>query len=114
MPELQLDWVKIVDVYYLPTFWPVSFFFWISLYLFINIACDDTLWKRVNLGGKSVPCGVIGQLFARGLRYLRLSNATLSSPLMRNKYGYTYNVIHPNKLVRILKNLLKTCLVSLK
>ena len=72
-------------------------------YLFTHIACDDTLWKRVNLGGKSVPCGVIGQLFARGLRYLRLSNATLSSPLMRNKYGYTYNVIHPNKLVRIFK-----------
>ena len=80
-----------------------QYHFFISLYLFINIACDDTLWKRVNLGGKSVPCGVIGQLFARGLRYLRLSNATLSSPLMRNKYGYTYNVIHPNKLVRILK-----------
>ena len=84
------------------------------------IACDETLWKRANLGGKSVPCGVIGQLLARGLSYLRLSNATLHSPVMKNKYGFAYNLIHPNKLIYLdlsmatfnandLEELLSTC-----
>ena len=48
---------------------------------------------------QNVPNGTIGTLLARGVSYLKLSKTTLCTPLMENKFGYTYKTIIPSKLI---------------
>ena len=48
---------------------------------------------------QNVPNGTIGTLLARGVSYLKLSKATLCTPLMENKFGCTYKTIIPSKLI---------------
>ena len=67
---------------------------------YIFLAGDETLWKRVSLiGNKNVPNGTIGTLLTRGVSYLKLSKATLCTPIMENKFGCTYKSIIPSKLI---------------
>ena len=43
---------------------------------------DDVFWRAVDLGGRAVPPGTVGQLLGRGVLSLRLARANLAAPLL--------------------------------
>lgn len=45
---------------------------------------DESLWKRLDLGLRTVPPGVVGQIMSRGCSVLRLARSTLVPPVFRN------------------------------
>ena len=46
-----------------------------------NICYDDTLWQRVDLGGKKLAPGQGGKIILRGTKFLRMTKTTVSPPL---------------------------------
>ena len=40
-----------------------------------RLAFDESLWRRLDLGGKSLGSGVIGRVLLRGTNTLRLAKA---------------------------------------
>jgi hypothetical protein len=63
-----------------------------------RISYDESLWRRVDLGNKSLAPGVIGQVLARGASVIRLTKSTVQTPAMMNHFGFKYPLWHPNKL----------------
>ena len=43
---------------------------------------DDVFWRAVDLGGRALPPGTVGQLLGRGVLSLRLARANLAAPLL--------------------------------
>jgi hypothetical protein len=48
---------------------------------FCRVSKDETLWVRMDLGGKYVRSGAIGEILSRGLVILRLSQARIQTPI---------------------------------
>lgn len=46
-----------------------------------RISESESLWKRLDLGNKSLKEGILGQILNRGVVILRLSRAQISSPI---------------------------------
>jgi F-box and leucine-rich repeat protein 1 (S-phase kinase-associated protein 2) len=57
---------------------------------FHRLMLDDSFWRRMDLGTKSLPQGVVGQLMARGIQTLRLAKANLASPVLTTATGFEY------------------------
>ena len=49
-----------------------------------NICYDDTLWKRIDLGGKTFGPGQAGKIILRGTKILRMAKTTVQPPLFSN------------------------------
>lgn len=81
---------------------------------FLRLAYDGTLWRRVNMFAKTVPADTIGQLLARGTRYLSLGYAKLLSPIkMRSRAGSFQlkylDLSHCKVNVRDLEKIISNC-----
>jgi len=87
-----------------------------------RLSLDETLWKRLDLGLKTLPPGVVGQVIARGCNLLRLARATIKPNIFQNPLSAmpTFPVDQSSKLtyldlsmasvsVACLENLIKTC-----
>ncbi len=48
---------------------------------FSRLARDEVFWRRVDLGGRRLPPGVLGLLLLRGVTYLRCAKASFTSPV---------------------------------
>ena len=46
-----------------------------------RLACDESLWRRLDLGSKSLKPGVVGRVILRGASILRLAKAEVSVAL---------------------------------
>ncbi|KAJ6635588.1 S-phase kinase-associated protein 2 [Pseudolycoriella hygida] len=51
---------------------------------FNQVACDESLWGRMDLGGKHLNRGGLGKILRRGVVVLRLSQTKISSPIFRD------------------------------
>jgi len=81
---------------------------------------DETLWKRVDLGIKTIRPGVLADVVSRGCVVLRLARSTISSPVFYPDYSsqisklqyldLSMSTINPN----CLAELLKTCVLLKK
>ena len=49
---------------------------------FRRLVMDDVFWRAVDLGGRALPPGTVGQLLGRGVLSLRLARANLAAPLL--------------------------------
>ena len=49
---------------------------------FRRLVMDDVFWRAVDLGGRALPPGTVGQLLTRGVLSLRLARADLAAPLL--------------------------------
>ena len=68
-----------------------------------NICYDDTLWKRIDLGGKTFGPGQAGKIILRGTKILRMAKTTVQPPLFSNDTDHNhskhlFNTL-PNKAV---------------
>lgn len=48
---------------------------------FHTVSMDESLWSRIDLGGRTVRAGALGRALGRGLQVLRLSQATVADPV---------------------------------
>ncbi|XP_043193633.1 S-phase kinase-associated protein 2-like [Amphibalanus amphitrite] len=46
-----------------------------------QLAFDETLWRRMDAAGRTIPAGGLGRLVQRGVRLLRLTRAEVSAPI---------------------------------
>ncbi|KAB7498143.1 S-phase kinase-associated protein 2 [Armadillidium nasatum] len=46
-----------------------------------RLAFDETLWRKLDLGAKTLNPGVVGRVLQRGTYFLRLAKAEISSPI---------------------------------
>lgn len=87
-----------------------------------RLSLDETLWKRLDLGLKTLPPGVVGQVIARGCNLLRLARATIKPNIFQNPLSAipTFPVDQTSKLtyldlsmasvgVACLEKLINTC-----
>jgi len=87
-----------------------------------RLSLDESLWKRLDLGLKTLPPGVVGQVIARGCNLLRLARATIKPNIFQNPASGvpTFSLDQTSKLTHLdlsmasiqvacLENLLKTC-----
>jgi len=49
-----------------------------------RLSCDESLWKRLDMGLSTVPPGVVGQVLSRGCGILRLARATIQEEIFTN------------------------------
>ncbi|XP_064112761.1 S-phase kinase-associated protein 2-like [Macrobrachium nipponense] len=53
-----------------------------------RLSFDESLWRRLDLGGKSLKPGVVGRVILRGASILRLAKAEISSPIFSPQLHY--------------------------
>ncbi|KAG7156322.1 S-phase kinase-associated protein 2-like [Homarus americanus] len=53
-----------------------------------RLAFDETLWRRLDLGGKTLKPGVVGRVILRGSSVLRLAKAEVGSPIFSPQLHY--------------------------
>eukprot|EP00088_Acartia_fossae_P001725 TRINITY_DN10687_c0_g1_i1.p1 TRINITY_DN10687_c0_g1~~TRINITY_DN10687_c0_g1_i1.p1 ORF type:complete len:490 (+),score=66.64 TRINITY_DN10687_c0_g1_i1:38-1507(+) len=72
---------------------------------------DDSLWKRVDLGIRTVRPGVVGDVVSRGCVVLRLARSTIPSPIFNSSFSS-----HSSKLQYLdmsMATIESTCLAKL-
>jgi len=87
-----------------------------------RLSLDDSLWKRLDLGLKTLPAGVVGQVLGRGCQFLRLARSTMASDIFISPLNSTptFSVDRRSKLqyldlsmasiaVPCLESLMATC-----
>ena len=52
-----------------------------------SICYDESLWKRVDLGGKKIGPGQAGKILLRGTKIMRMSKTTIVPPMFPNYVG---------------------------
>ena len=52
-----------------------------------SISYDESLWKRVDLGGKKIGPGQAGKILLRGTKIMRMSKTTIVPPMFPNYVG---------------------------
>jgi hypothetical protein len=55
-------------------------------YRFSRVSKDESLWVRLDLGGKYVRAGAIGDVISRGIEILRLSQAKIQAPIFDDSW----------------------------
>ena len=85
-----------------------------------NICYDDTLWQRVDLGGKKLAPGQGGKIILRGTKILRMSKTTVSPPLFSHdldlcflRFHSTINELRLKYLDLSFASIKESCLESL-
>ncbi|XP_045615439.1 S-phase kinase-associated protein 2 isoform X2 [Procambarus clarkii] len=53
-----------------------------------RLAFDETLWRRLDLGGKTLKPGVVGRVILRGSSILRLAKAEVGNPIFSPQLHY--------------------------
>ncbi|XP_076035199.1 S-phase kinase-associated protein 2-like [Oratosquilla oratoria] len=53
-----------------------------------RLAFDGSLWRRLDLGGKTLQTGVVGRVILRGASILRLAKAEIGSPIFSPTLQY--------------------------
>ncbi|KAK8744405.1 hypothetical protein OTU49_000778, partial [Cherax quadricarinatus] len=53
-----------------------------------RLAFDETLWRRLDLGGKTLKPGVVGRVILRGSNILRLAKAEVGNPIFSPQLHY--------------------------
>jgi len=54
-----------------------------------RLSLDESLWKRLDLGLKTLPAGVVGQVLGRGCHFLRLARTTVAPPIFTSPLSST-------------------------
>ena len=54
---------------------------------FKQLTADKELWQRLDLGHKTLPSGVLGQVLHRGVKTLRCCHTITASPVLGNYQG---------------------------
>lgn len=62
---------------------------------FKRLAFDETLWRRLDLGGKTLKPGVVGRVILRGSTILRLAKAEVSAGYRILIYALKYVLACP-------------------